>query len=129
MKKLVASSTSHSSASSSSEEEEEEEMLRHCGQRYAAEDLSAAAFGDVRGEALDPPQATSVASAAAPPVATGETPSAPVAEMDPAAVAKAAPSTVVEVGSALPPAAIFVDDSPPDLTTRAGGRASSAEAT
>ena len=91
-KKLVASSTSQSSASSSSEEVEEEEMLRHRGQRYAAEDLSAAAFGDIRGEALDPLQAASIASASTSMAAEDETPVAPVAETALAAVAEATPS-------------------------------------
>ena len=57
-KRLVASSSSASSSSaSSSSEEEEEGMLhyrRHC---FAAENLLAAAFGDVRGKALDAPPA------------------------------------------------------------------------
>ena len=67
-KKLVASSsTSSSSTSSSSEKEEEEEMLRHRRQRYVAEDLSAAAFGDLRGEALDALWPAGVAPASPPP--------------------------------------------------------------
>ena len=58
-KKLVASSsTSSSSASSSlasSSSEKQEEMLCHRRPRFAAKDLSAAGFGDVRGEALNAP--------------------------------------------------------------------------
>ena len=111
-KKLVASSTSESSTSSSSEEVKEE-MLRHRGQRYVAKDLSAAAFGDFRGEALYPLQAASVASASTSTVAADDTPATPATEMAPAAVAGANPSAAAEVGLASPPAAIVVDDSPP----------------
>ncbi|XXG39875.1 hypothetical protein AAC387_Pa01g0730 [Persea americana] len=45
-------------------------MLRQRGRRYAAEDLSAAAFGDIGGEVRDPPQAV----AAAPPASPGGIP-------------------------------------------------------
>ena len=64
-------------------------MLRQRGQRYAAEDLSVAAFGDIRGEALDPPQAVIVALAATPTAAAGGTPIVPVVEMDRAAATEA----------------------------------------
>ena len=49
--KFVVSSESRSSSSS---EESEVEMLRSRGQRFVAEDLSAAAFGDIGGETSDP---------------------------------------------------------------------------
>ena len=100
-------------------------MLRQHGQRYAAEDLPAAAFGDIGGEARDPLQAV----IAMPSAATGGTPTAPDAETICAAATKATQSTAVEVASALPPATIVVDDSPPDRVTRAGGRARSADVT
>ncbi|XXG83473.1 hypothetical protein AAC387_Pa10g1213 [Persea americana] len=109
---VAPSSASSSSASSSSEEEEEEEeMLRHRRPRYAAEDLSAAAFGDVRGEALDTPQAASVAPASIPSVAAAE---APLVSAPP--VVEVASVTAAEVGSALPPTAIVIEDSPPGST-------------
>lgn len=100
-----SSSASSSSVSSSSEEEEEEEeeMLHHCRPRYAIEDLSAAAFGEVRGEALDAPQAASVAPASTPTIAAAETISAPP-------MVEVAPVTAAEVGSAPPPAAIIIED-------------------
>ena len=102
-------------------------MLRQRGQRYAAEDLSATTFGDIRGEALDPPQAIIVALAATPTAAVGITPVVPVAETNRAAATEATHPTAVEVASAPPPVTIFVDDLPPDHATRAGGRARSAE--
>ena len=84
-----------------------------------------AAFGDIGGEARDPPQAV----AAMPPAAAGGTPTASVAETVCAAATKATQSTAVEVFSALPPATIVVDDSPPDRVTRVGGRARAVEIT
>ncbi|XXG42360.1 hypothetical protein AAC387_Pa01g2663 [Persea americana] len=121
-KRLVASSSSEGSASPSFEEEEEEEeegeMLRQHGQRYAAEDLSAATFGDIGGEVWDPPQAV----AATPLAVTSGTP-APNAETVRAAATEATQSAAAEVASALPPTTIVMGDSPSDHATRAGGRA------
>ncbi|XXG77668.1 hypothetical protein AAC387_Pa08g1776 [Persea americana] len=108
-------------ASSSEEEEEEERMLRQRGRRYAAEDLSAAAFGDIRGEVRDPPQAV----AATTPAFVGGT-TAPDAETVCTAATEAARPDAAEVASALPPA-VVMDDSPPDHAVGAGGRARSAE--
>ncbi|XXG77289.1 hypothetical protein AAC387_Pa08g1469 [Persea americana] len=123
-KRLVASSSSESSTSSSSEEEEEErETLRRRGQHYIAEDLSAAAFGDIGGEAQDPPQAVAATLSAA----AGGTSIAPVAETVRATATEATQSTVIKVASALPSVTIVVDDSPPDHAIRAGGPAHSAE--
>ena len=70
-------------------------MIRQRGQRYAAENLSVAAFGDIEGEALDPSQAVDVALAVTPSAATGGTPIALVAETDRAAATEATPSTAV----------------------------------
>ncbi|XXG66533.1 hypothetical protein AAC387_Pa06g0085 [Persea americana] len=108
-------------ASSSEKEEEEEGMLRQRGRRYAAEDLSAAAFGDIGGEVRDPPQAV----AATTPASAGGTP-APDAETVRTAATGAAWPDAAEVASALPPA-VVVDDSPPEHAVGTGGRARSAE--
>ncbi|KAJ8622416.1 hypothetical protein MRB53_030945 [Persea americana] len=108
-------------ASSSEEEEEEEEMLHQRGRRYAAEDLSAAAFGDIGSEVRDPPQAV----VATPPVFPGGTP-APDAEAVGSAVNVAARPDEAEVVIA-PPPAVIVDDPPSDHTVGAGGRARPAE--
>ncbi|KAJ8617668.1 hypothetical protein MRB53_013854 [Persea americana] len=123
-KRLVASSSSESSASPNSEEEEEGEMLRQRRQRYAAEDMSASAFGDIEGEVRDPLQAM----AAMPPAVAGGTPG-PDAETVRAAATEATQSAAAEVASTLPPATIVVDDLPPDYAARAGGRSHSAEVT
>ena len=93
-------------------------MLRHRRPRYAAEDLSAAAFGDVRGEALDAPQAASVAPASMPSVAAAE---APLASAPP--TVEVASVAAAEVGSAPPPTAIVIEDSPPGSTLRVESRA------
>ncbi|XXG90600.1 hypothetical protein AAC387_Pa12g2328 [Persea americana] len=113
--KFVVSSASRSSSSS---EESEVEMLRSRGQRFVAEDLSAAAFGDIGGETLDPLRAASVAPTTTP-LAAAEV-LAPAAEMGPGAVdgAEAGPPTAVEVGTELP--AIVVDESPSDSVGREG---------
>ncbi|XXG68535.1 hypothetical protein AAC387_Pa06g1598 [Persea americana] len=108
-------------ASSSEEEEEEEEMLRQRGRCYAAEDLSAAAFGDIGSEARDPPQAV----AATPPGFSGGTP-APDAEVVGPAVVTAARPDEAEVVTAPPPAATAVIP-PTDHAAGAGRRARPAE--
>ncbi|XXG39627.1 hypothetical protein AAC387_Pa01g0541 [Persea americana] len=100
-------------------------MLRHCRQHFAAEELSVAAFGDVRGEALDAPQPASDALALPPPAATAAAVTAPAATT----VARATPAAVAEVGLAPPPpAAIVIDNSPPCFSPRAEGRKRPAEA-
>ncbi|XXG47101.1 hypothetical protein AAC387_Pa02g1800 [Persea americana] len=104
-------------ASSSEEEEEEEEMLRQRGRSYAAEDLSAAAFGDIGSEVRDPPQAV----VATPPAFPGGTP-APDAEAVGSAVTVTARPDEVEVIIA-PPPAVIADDPPSDHAVGAGGRA------
>ncbi|XXG45611.1 hypothetical protein AAC387_Pa02g0652 [Persea americana] len=123
-KKFVVSSASRSSSSS---EETKVEMLRRRGQRFMAENLSAAAFRDIGGETLDPFQAASVAPTTTSIVAAEET-LAPAAEVGPGAVAEAeagpstlaeaGPSTAAEVGPELP--AIVVEDSPSDSVGRGG---------
>ncbi|XXG51986.1 hypothetical protein AAC387_Pa03g0421 [Persea americana] len=94
----------------SSSEEEEEKMLRQRGRRYAAEDLSAAAFGDIGSEVRDPPQAV----VATPPVFPGGTP-APDAEAAGSAVTVAARPDEAEVVIA-PPPAVIADNPPSDHT-------------
>ena len=104
-------------------------MLCHRHQRYVAEDLSAAAFGDLRGEALDALRPAGVAPASPPPAtaAAVEVPPATVAEVGPAApppaaiVTEAPPVIVAEVGPATP-VAIEIEDSPPSLPPRAEGQ-------
>ncbi|XXG42399.1 hypothetical protein AAC387_Pa01g2690 [Persea americana] len=103
-------------ASSSEEEEEEEEMLRQRGRRYAAEDLSAAAFGDIGSGVRDPPQAV----AATPPAFLGGTPAPDAGTVD------AARPDEAEVVIA-PPPAVIADDPPSDHAVGAGGRARPAE--
>ncbi|XXG54105.1 hypothetical protein AAC387_Pa03g2071 [Persea americana] len=107
--KFVVSSASRSS---SSLEEYEVEMLRSRGQRFVAEDLSAAAFGDIGGETSDPFRGANVAPTTTP-VAAAEV-LAPAAEMGPGAVygAQSGPPAAVEVGA--DPLAIVVDESPSD---------------
>ncbi|XXG76138.1 hypothetical protein AAC387_Pa08g0558 [Persea americana] len=108
-------------ASSSEEEEEEEEMLRQRGRRYVAEDLSAAAFGDIGTEVRDPPQA----AAAAPPASPSGIPAPDAEVVGPAAVAAARPDEA-EVVTAPPPAATAVVP-PTDHAAGAGRRARPAE--
>ncbi|KAJ8623416.1 hypothetical protein MRB53_031945 [Persea americana] len=113
--RLVASS------SEEKEEEEEEEMLRQRGRRYAAEDLSAAAFGDIGSEVRDPPQAV----AAAPPASPGGVPAPDAEVVGPAVVAAARPDEA-EVVIAPPPAVTAVVP-PSDHAAWAGRRARPAE--
>ncbi|XXG74042.1 hypothetical protein AAC387_Pa07g2863 [Persea americana] len=108
-------------ASSSEEEEEEEEMLRQRGRRYAAEDLSAAAFGDIGGEVRDPPQAV----AAAPPASPGGIPAPDAEVVSPAVVAAARPDEAEVIA---PPPAVTAVVPPSDHAAGAGRRAFSAEA-
>ncbi|KAJ8631492.1 hypothetical protein MRB53_024815 [Persea americana] len=96
-------------------------MLRQRGRCYAAEDLSAAAFGDIGGEVRDPPQAV----APTPPAFAGGTPASDAETVGTATTGAARPDEA-EVVSAPPPAAVM-DDSPPGLAVGAGGRARSAE--
>ncbi|XXG77671.1 hypothetical protein AAC387_Pa08g1779 [Persea americana] len=113
--KFVVSSASRSSSSS---EESEVEMLRSRGQRFMAEDLSAAAFGDIGGETPNTLRAANVAPTTTS-VAAVEV-LAPAAEVGPGAVdeAEAGPPTTVEVGTELP--AIVVEESPSDSVGREG---------
>ncbi|KAJ8636781.1 hypothetical protein MRB53_011048 [Persea americana] len=108
-------------ASSSEEEEEEEEMLRQRGRRYTAEDLSAAAFGEIGSGAQDPPQAVAGLPTALP----GGTP-APDAETVGIAAIEAARPDEAEVVLA-PPPAVAADDSSSGHAVGAGGRARPAE--
>ena len=107
--KFVVSSASRSSSSS---EESEVEMLRSRGQRFMAEDLSAAAFGDIGGETSDPFRGADVAptttSAAAAEVLVPETETVPEAIDG----AQSGPCAAAEVGA--DPPAIVVDESPSD---------------
>ncbi|KAJ8650213.1 hypothetical protein MRB53_003236 [Persea americana] len=116
------SSRTRLAAFSSEEEEEEEEMLRQRGRRYAAEDLSAAAFGDIGGEVRDPPQAV----AAAPPASPGGIPAPDVEAVSPAVVAAARPDEAGVVTAPPPPVTTVVP--PSDHAAGAGRRARSAEA-
>ncbi|XXG88787.1 hypothetical protein AAC387_Pa12g0955 [Persea americana] len=108
-------------ASSSEEEEEEEEMLRQHGRRYAAEDLSVVAFGDIGSEVRNPLQAVAATPSAVP----GGSP-APDAETVGTATIGAARPEKAEVVSA-PPPAVVMDDSPPEQAVGAGGQACSTE--
>ncbi|XXG69642.1 hypothetical protein AAC387_Pa06g2454 [Persea americana] len=107
--KFVVSSESRSTSSS---EESEVEMLHSRCQRFMAEDLSAAAFGDIGGETSDPFRGADVAptktSAAAAEVLVPET------EMVPEAIdgAQSGPPAAAEVDT--DPPAIVVDESPSD---------------
>ncbi|XXG81190.1 hypothetical protein AAC387_Pa09g1886 [Persea americana] len=107
--KFVVSSESRSTSSS---EESEVEMLRSRRQRFVAEDLSAAAFGDIGGETSDPFQGADVAptttSAAAAEVLVPETETVPEAIDG----AQSGPRAAAEVGA--DPPAIAVDESPSD---------------
>ncbi|XXG54674.1 hypothetical protein AAC387_Pa03g2493 [Persea americana] len=109
-------------SSSEEEEEEEEEMLRQRGRRYAAEDLSAAAFGDIGGEVRDPPQAV----AAAPPASPGGIPAPDAEAVSPTVVAAARPDEA-EVVIAPPPAVTAVVP-PSDDAAGAGRQARPVEA-
>ena len=97
-------------------------MLRHRRPRFVAENLSVAAFGDIRVEALNAPGSSSSAPASPPPAATA------VAEAPLANAAEAPPAAAAEVGPAAAPyAAIVIDDSPLASTQRVESRQRSAE--
>ena len=103
--------------------------MLHRRQRFAAENLLAAAFGDVRGEALDAPQFAVDAPASLTLAAVVAADAAPVTA---AAVSEATPVAAAAVGippASLSPAAIVIDDSPPGFSPRAEGRGRSAEVT
>ncbi|KAJ8644502.1 hypothetical protein MRB53_006250 [Persea americana] len=108
-------------ASSSEEEEEEEEMLRQRGRRYAAEDLSAAFFGDIGSGVQDPPQPV----AATPPGFPGGIPAPDAGTVGSAVIAAARPDEA-EVVIVSPPA-VIANDPPSDRAVGAGGRARPAE--
>ncbi|XXG83915.1 hypothetical protein AAC387_Pa10g1557 [Persea americana] len=107
--KFVVSSESQSTSSS---EESEVEMLRSRRQRFVAEDLSAAAFGEIGGETSDPFLGADVAptttSAAAAEVLVPETETVPEAIDG----AQSGPPDAAEVGA--DPPALVVDESPFD---------------
>ena len=95
-------------------------MLGHRRQHFAAENLSVAAFGNVKGEALDAPQLAGDALASPPPTAAAATEAAPTA----AAAVDTTPVTAAAIGippALLSPAAIVIDDSPPGFSPRAEG--------
>ena len=107
--KFVVSSESRSTSSS---EESEVEMLRGRRQRFVAEDLAAAAFGDM-GDTSGPSRGADVApttsSAAAAEVLAPETETAPEATDG----AQSGPPAAAEVGAS--PPAIVVEESHSDL--------------
>ncbi|XXG69641.1 hypothetical protein AAC387_Pa06g2453 [Persea americana] len=96
-------------------------MLRQRGRRYAAEDLSAAAFGDIESGVRDLP----LAVAAMPPAFPGGTPAPDAETVGTVAIGAAGPDEAEVILA--PPPAVILDDSPSDHAVGVGGRARPAE--